>query len=29
MEIPQPFKGAHPKQPKPRGRGKGKQLQPK
>ena len=24
MEIPQPFKGAHPKQPKPRGRGKGK-----
>ena len=27
MEIPQPFKGAHPKQPKPRGRGKGKQPQ--
>ena len=25
MEIPQPFKGAHPKQPKSRGRGKGKQ----
>ena len=25
MEIPQPFKGAHPKQPKPRGRSKGKQ----
>ena len=24
-EIPQPFKGAHPKQPKPRGGGKGKQ----
>ena len=28
-EIPQPFKGAHPKQPKPRGRGKGKQPQQK
>ena len=27
VEIPQPFKGAHPKQPKPRGRGKGKQHQ--
>ena len=26
-EIPQPFKGAHPKQPKPRGRDKGKQPQ--
>ena len=25
-DIPQPFKGAHPKQPKSRGRGKGKQL---
>ena len=29
VEILQPFKGAHPKQPKPRGRGKGKQLQQK
>ena len=29
VEIPQPFKGAHPKQPKPRGRGKGKQPQQK
>ena len=29
MEIPQPFKGAHPKQPKPRGGGKGKQPQQK
>ena len=29
MEIPQPFKGARPKQPKPRGRGKGKQPQQK
>ena len=29
MEIPQPFKGAHPKQPKPRNRGKGKQPQQK
>ena len=29
MEIPQPFKGAHPKQPKPRGRSKGKQPQQK
>ena len=28
-EIPQPFKGACPKQPKPRGRGKGKQRQQK
>ena len=28
-EIPQPFRGAHPKQPKPRGRGKGKQPQQK
>ena len=28
-DIPQPFKGAHPKQPKPRGRGKGKQPQTK
>ena len=28
-DIPQPFKGAHPKQPKPRGRGKGKQPQQK
>ena len=28
-EIPQPFKGACPKQPKPRGRGKGKQPQQK
>ena len=28
-EIPQPFKGARPKQPKPRGRGKGKQSQQK
>ena len=28
-EIPQPFKGARPKQPKPRGRGKGKQRQQK
>ena len=28
-EIPQPFKGAHPKQPKPRGGGKGKQPQQK
>ena len=28
-EIPQPFKGAHPKQPKSRGRGKGKQPQQK
>ena len=28
-KIPQPFKGAHPKQPKPRGRGKGKQPQQK
>ena len=28
-EIPQPFKGAHPKQPKPKGRGKGKQPQQK
>ena len=27
MEIPQPFKGACPKQPKPRGRSKGKQPQ--
>ena len=27
VEIPQPFKGAHPKQPKPGGRGKGKQPQ--
>ena len=27
MDIPQPFKGAHPKQPKSRGRGKGKQPQ--
>ena len=27
VEIPQPFKGACPKQPKPRGRGKGKQPQ--
>ena len=29
MEIPQPFKGAHPKQPKPTGGGKGKQPQQK
>ena len=29
VEIPQPFKGADPKQPKPRGRGKGKQPQQK
>ena len=29
MEIPQPFKGACPKQPKPRGGGKGKQPQQK
>ena len=29
MEIPQPCKGAHPKQPKCRGRGKGKQPQQK
>ena len=29
MEIPQPFKGAHHKQPKPRGGGKGKQPQQK
>ena len=28
-QIPQPFKGAHPKQPKPRGGGKGKQPQQK
>ena len=28
-EIPQPFKGAHPKQPKPRGGGKGKRPQQK
>ena len=28
-DIPQPFKGAHPKQPKPRGGGKGKQPQQK
>ena len=28
-EIPQPFKGAHPKQPKPSGGGKGKQPQQK
>ena len=28
-EIPQPFKGARPKQPKPRGGGKGKQPQQK
>ena len=28
-EIPQPFKGAHPKQPKPRGGGKGNQPQQK
>ena len=28
-DIPQPFKGAHPKQPKHRGRGKGKQPQQK
>ena len=28
-EIPQPFKGAHPKQPKPRGGGRGKQPQQK
>ena len=28
-EIPQPFKGAHPKQPKHRGRGKGKQPEQK
>ena len=27
-EIPQPFKGAHPKQPKPRGRDRGKGKQP-
>ena len=27
VKIPQPFKGAHPKQPKPRGGGKGKQPQ--
>ena len=29
MDIPQPFKGARPKQPKSRGRGKGKQPQQK
>ena len=29
VEIPQPFKGARPKQPKPRGRVKGKQPQQK
>ena len=29
MEMPQPFKGAHPKQPKSRGGGKGKQPQQK
>ena len=29
VEIPQPFKGAHPKQPNPRGGGKGKQPQQK
>ena len=29
MDIPQPFKGAHPKQSKSRGRGKGKQPQQK
>ena len=29
VEIPQSFKGAHPKQPKPRGRGKSKQPQQK
>ena len=29
MDIPQPFKGAHPKQPKPRGGGRGKQPQQK
>ena len=29
MDIPQPFKGAHPKQPKLRGGGKGKQPQQK
>ena len=29
MDIPQPFKGAHPKQPKSRGREKGKQPQQK
>ena len=29
MDIPQPFKGAHPKQPKSRGSGKGKQPQQK
>ena len=29
MDIPQPFKGAHPKQPKPRGGGKGKEPQQK
>ena len=29
MEIPQPFKGTHPKQPKPRDGGKGKQPQQK
>ena len=29
MDIPQPFKGAHPKQPKSGGGGKGKQLQQK
>ena len=29
MEVPQPFKGVHPKQPKPRGGGKGKQPQQK
>ena len=29
MEIPQPFKGAHPKQPKSRGGGKGKQPEQK
>ena len=28
-DIPQPFKGAHPKQPKSRGRGRGKQPQQK
>ena len=26
MEIPQPFKGAHPKQPKPRGRGRNQKI---
>ena len=29
MDKPQPFKGAHPKQPKPRGGGRGKQPQQK